>query len=134
MRRAGLDRLTADVLAEKAGAIQALQTRPGRFETSLEEASFDAWIKYYRQDENSVNNQISYYDKGDVVNFMLDLKIRTDVKRREISGRRDALFVQRILQKRQKLHARRLSESGGNDGWKKSGRFLLEICARARRD
>ncbi len=54
----------------------ALQNRPGRFESSLEDASFDAWIKYYRQDENSVNNQISYYDKGELVNFFLDVEIR----------------------------------------------------------
>lgn len=61
----------------KATMIQQLQDRPGRFETSLEEASFDAWIKYYRPDENSLNNQISYYDKGDIVGFLLDVKIRT---------------------------------------------------------
>lgn len=66
-----------DVLDGKAQLIEQLQARPGRFETSLESASFDAWIKYYRQDENSVNNQISYYDKGEVVNFLLDIEIRT---------------------------------------------------------
>lgn len=76
MRRAGLIS-EKKFLDDKAAAIQALQARPGRFETSLEEASFDAWIKYYRQDENSINNQISYYDKGDVVNMMLDLTIRS---------------------------------------------------------
>ena len=65
-----------DFLAGKAAAMQALQNRPGRFETSLEDASFDAWIKYYRPDENAVNNQISYYDKGEIVNFLLDLEIR----------------------------------------------------------
>ena len=65
-----------DFLAGKAAAMQALQNRPGRFETSLENASFDAWIKYYRPDENAVNNQISYYDKGEIVNFLLDLEIR----------------------------------------------------------
>lgn len=63
-------------LEGRAQQIEALQSRPGRFQTSLEEASFDAWIKYYRQDENSINNQISYYDKGEIVNFLLDLKIR----------------------------------------------------------
>ena len=67
-----------DFLSGKATAIQALQNRPGRFATSLEEASFDAWIKYYRQDENAQNNQISYYDKGEIVNFLLDLQIRKD--------------------------------------------------------
>jgi predicted metalloprotease with PDZ domain len=75
LRRAGL--ITAkEYLDGKATAIEQLMTQPGRFETSVEEASFDAWIKYYRQDENSVNNQISYYDKGEIVNMMLDLTIR----------------------------------------------------------
>lgn len=65
-----------EYLAGKADAIQRLEQIPGRFEQSLEDSSFDAWIKYYRQDENSVNTQISYYDKGELVNMMLDLKIR----------------------------------------------------------
>ncbi|MDQ3089122.1 MAG: PDZ domain-containing protein [Acidobacteriota bacterium] len=66
-----------EMLDGKARLIEQLQARPGRFETSLESASLDAWIKYYRQDENSVNNQISYYDKGEVVNFLLDVEIRS---------------------------------------------------------
>jgi len=75
LRRAGL--ITAkEYLDGKADTIEKLMTQPGRFETSVEEASFDAWIKYYRQDENAVNNQISYYDKGEIVNMMLDLTIR----------------------------------------------------------
>jgi len=75
LRRAGL--ITAkEYLDGKAESIEKLMTQPGRFETSVEEASFDAWIKYYRPDENAVNNQISYYDKGEIVNMMLDLTIR----------------------------------------------------------
>lgn len=66
-----------EFLRQRAAGIQALQNRPGRFETSLESASFDAWIKYYRQDENSINNQISYYDKGEIVHMMLDMAIRS---------------------------------------------------------
>ncbi len=75
-RRAGLisDR---DFLAGIANGIQQLQERPGRFETSLEDSSFDSWIKFYRPDENAVNNQISYYDKGEIVNMMLDVTIRS---------------------------------------------------------
>jgi predicted metalloprotease with PDZ domain len=76
LRRAGLIS-DHEFLDGKASMIEQLQARPGRFETSLEEASMDAWIKYYRQDENSVNNQISYYDKGDIVSMMLDVTIRT---------------------------------------------------------
>ena len=75
LQRAGLT-TDKDFLSSKASSIEDLQSTPGRFETSLEEASFDAWIKYYRQDENAVNNQISYYDKGEIVNMMLDLTIR----------------------------------------------------------
>ncbi len=76
LRRAGLI-TDKEFLQKKANMIEQLQSRPGRFETSLEEASFDAWIKYYRQDENAINNQISYYDKGEIVNMMLDVAIRT---------------------------------------------------------
>jgi predicted metalloprotease with PDZ domain len=77
MQRAGLIS-DKELLATKSAQIQSLQERPGRFETSLEESSFDAWIKYYRPDENAINNQISYYDKGELVNFLLDLRIRKD--------------------------------------------------------
>ncbi|HKS29024.1 MAG TPA: PDZ domain-containing protein [Pyrinomonadaceae bacterium] len=65
-----------DYLNDLATAIRDLQNTPGRFEQSLEESSFDAWIKYYRPDENSVNSQVSYYDKGAIVGAMLDLEIR----------------------------------------------------------
>ncbi|MEP6945621.1 MAG: PDZ domain-containing protein [Acidobacteriota bacterium] len=77
LRRAGLisDKSFLDA---KANTIEQLQAQPGRFETSVEDASFDAWIKYYRPDENAVNNQISYYDKGEIVAMMLDITIRTD--------------------------------------------------------
>ena len=53
-----------------------MQNTPGRLEQSVEESSFDSWIKYYRQDENSVNSQISYYDKGAILGLLLDLEIR----------------------------------------------------------
>ena len=43
---------------------------------SAEEASFDTWIKYYRQDENTVNSQVDYYDKGAILGLLLDLEIR----------------------------------------------------------
>ena len=75
LRRANL--ITADeFITLRETQILALQNRPGRLEASLEDASFDAWIKYYRQDENAINNQISYYDKGELVNFLLDVEIR----------------------------------------------------------
>ena len=79
MRRAGLH-TASSVLGNAARIAEGLQRQPGRFQTSLEEASFDAWIKSYRPDEHSVNRQISYYSKGELVNFLLDVKIRTESK------------------------------------------------------
>ena len=56
--------------------IRSLQTTPGRLEQSVEAASYDAWIKYYRTDENTPNTSISYYVKGAVIGFLLDAHIR----------------------------------------------------------
>jgi predicted metalloprotease with PDZ domain len=75
LRRAGLVS-DKDYLASVSKAIQSLQETPGRLVQSAEEASFDSWIKYYRQDENSVNSQVSYYDKGALLGMLLDLEIR----------------------------------------------------------
>lgn len=65
-----------EYLTTIANAIRSLQNTPGRLEQSIEEASFDAWIKYYRPDENTLNSAISYYDKGAIVGLLLDLEIR----------------------------------------------------------
>jgi predicted metalloprotease with PDZ domain len=75
LRRAGLISET-DFLSATARAIQQLQNTPGRLEQTVEESSFDSWIKYYRQDENSINSQVSYYDKGALLGLLLDLEIR----------------------------------------------------------
>jgi len=48
----------------------------GRFKQSLAESSFDAWTKFYRQDENAPNSIVSYYTKGALVALALDLTIR----------------------------------------------------------
>jgi predicted metalloprotease with PDZ domain len=74
-RRAGL-MTEKEYLDDLARSIRALQNTPGRLEMSLEESSFDAWIKYYRPDENSINSSVSYYDKGAIVGLLLDLEIR----------------------------------------------------------
>ena len=48
----------------------------GRTVQPLGESSYDAWIKLYRRNANSDNNQISYYLKGQFVSLLLDLLIR----------------------------------------------------------
>jgi predicted metalloprotease with PDZ domain len=75
VRRAGLIS-DQDYLDHLAKQIQDFQETPGRQVMSAEEASFDSWIKLYRPDENSVNSQISYYDKGELLGLLLDLIIR----------------------------------------------------------
>src|SRR5678816_789481 len=69
-----------EYLDDLSNTIELLQTTPGRLVQSVEMASFDAWIKYYRPDENSNNTSISYYTKGTVIAFLLDAKIRAATK------------------------------------------------------
>jgi len=54
---------------------QVLQT-PGRQVQSVAQSSRDAWVKYYRQDENTANATVSYYTKGSLVALCLDLSLR----------------------------------------------------------
>ena len=56
---------------------QVMQT-PGRLLQSVAQASFDAWVKYYRQDENTPNATVSYYTKGALVALCFDLSLRSD--------------------------------------------------------
>jgi predicted metalloprotease with PDZ domain len=65
-----------EYLDHLAAEIAYLDQTPGRLVHALEEASFDAWIKLYRPDENSTNSSVSYYRKGEVVCALLDLEIR----------------------------------------------------------
>jgi predicted metalloprotease with PDZ domain len=58
--------------------INQVQQTPGRLVQSVAEASFDAWVKYYRQDENTANATVSYYTKGSLVALCLDLTLRSD--------------------------------------------------------
>ncbi|VTU29718.1 hypothetical protein SRS16CHR_04526 [Variovorax sp. SRS16] len=58
---------------------QVMQT-PGRRVQSVAEASFDAWVKYYRQDEQTANGTVSYYTKGALVAMCFDLTLRSEGK------------------------------------------------------
>ena len=56
--------------------IATVWASPGRTKQSVAESSFDAWTRYYKQDENSPNALVSYYTKGSLVALALDLTIR----------------------------------------------------------
>ncbi|MGJ7508185.1 M61 family metallopeptidase [Variovorax sp. GT1P44] len=58
--------------------INQVQQTPGRLVQSVAEASFDAWIKYYRQDEQTPNTTVSYYTKGALVAMCFDLTLRSE--------------------------------------------------------
>ena len=58
--------------------IASVQQTPGRKVQSVAQSSFDAWVKYYRQDENTPNATISYYTKGALVALCLDLSLRSE--------------------------------------------------------
>jgi predicted metalloprotease with PDZ domain len=75
VHRAGLS-TQAEYLDALANKIEEVQTTPGRAVQSAALASHDAWIKYYRPDENSPNSSVSYYSKGAVLGFLLDARIR----------------------------------------------------------
>jgi predicted metalloprotease with PDZ domain len=62
-----------ELIAENIGRVMS---QSGRLKQSVADSSFDAWIKYYRQDENAPNAIVSYYQKGSMIGLCLDLLIR----------------------------------------------------------
>ena len=77
LRRAGLLDNAAYLKLLTTTINQVLQA-PGRLVQSVAQASFDAWVKFYRPDENTPNATISYYAKGALVALCLDLTLRTE--------------------------------------------------------
>ena len=77
LRRAGLLDDAAYLRLLNKTINQVGQT-PGRLVQSVAESSFDAWVKYYRQDENTPNATVSYYTKGALVALCLDLTLRAE--------------------------------------------------------
>jgi len=74
MHRAGFnDDVT--FINDLAGAIGTVTNTPGAKYQSAASSSYDAWIFGYRPNENSKNNSISYYSKGEVIGILMDLEI-----------------------------------------------------------
>jgi predicted metalloprotease with PDZ domain len=92
--RAGL--MTVERYLERLGdSIARLRALPGRHHQSLEESSFDAWIRFYRPDPHTPNSQVSYYHKGSLVALAIDLELM-----RASRGQRSLDDVMRILWER----------------------------------
>ena len=94
VERAGL-MTPVEYLQRLSRTIETLQTTPGRLTQPVAMASYDAWIKFYRPDENSPNTAISYYTKGSIVGWVLDAKVQ-----RATSGARTLDDVMRTAYQR----------------------------------
>ncbi len=99
-----------DYLKALSGTISQVLRGPGRLEQSVAESSFDAWIKYYRQDENSPNAIVSYYAKGALVALCLDLTIRA-----RTGGRRSLDDLMRLMWRRYGRDFERDGQGVGED-------------------
>ncbi|WP_242928308.1 M61 family metallopeptidase [Pontibacter vulgaris] len=63
-----------------AGSISSVENTPGNKIQTVSESSLDAWIKYYRRNENSNNAEVSYYTKGGVMGQLLNMEIMKSTK------------------------------------------------------
>jgi predicted metalloprotease with PDZ domain len=95
-----------------AKTVNSVLRGSGRGKQSVAESSFDAWVKYYRQDENASNAIVSYYTKGSLVALGLDLTIRAGT-----DGRKSLDDVMRALWQR---YGRDFFSAGGGRGIEES--------------
>ncbi|MFT5886526.1 MAG: putative metalloprotease with PDZ domain [Arcticibacterium sp.] len=91
LKRAGIY-TDEDVLSNHASAINNAENAAGNRVQSVTEASWDAWVKYYRPHENSKNTTVSYYGKGGVLASLLEAKIIANTE-----GERSLQDVMRLL-------------------------------------
>jgi predicted metalloprotease with PDZ domain len=102
-----------EYLKSLARTISMVGRGPGRAVQSVADSSFDAWIKYYRQDENSPNTIVSYYAKGALVALAIDLAVRA-----RTHGRASLDDAMRLLWRR---YGRGFYAPGGGPGPAQSG-------------
>ncbi|HVG04477.1 MAG TPA: PDZ domain-containing protein [Burkholderiaceae bacterium] len=96
LTRAGL-LSDSQYLSTLAKTMTTVTQRSSRLKQSAADSSFDAWIKYYRQDENAPNSVVSYYQKGSLIGLAIDLSIRAQTK-----GKRSLDDVMRLWWKQWK--------------------------------
>jgi predicted metalloprotease with PDZ domain len=74
LRRAGI-MTEAAFVNNTIGDCNAIANLPADRIQSVADASFDAWIKYYRPHENGQNSILSYYTKGNLLGFLIDVEL-----------------------------------------------------------
>lgn len=81
MRRAGV--ITTGEMLDILGAeIRRFRSTPGRHHQSVEEASCSPWVKLYKHGPHLINQSVSYYNKGCLIGFVMDMEIRTRTSNR----------------------------------------------------
>ncbi|MCX7207728.1 MAG: PDZ domain-containing protein [Proteobacteria bacterium] len=100
-----------DLLAQ---TISGVERGNGRTKQSLADSSFDTWVKFYRQDENSPNSLVSYYTKGALVALCLDLLIR-----QQTAGQKSLDDVMRALWLRYGKDFATQGEGVAEDDWER---------------
>lgn len=87
----------SDLIRSTGSDIGGVEGTPGNKVQSLSDASFDTWIKFYRPHENSRNTTISYYSRGAVVAFLLDMEIRQRTEnKKSLDDVMVALFQEKV--------------------------------------
>lgn len=81
MRRANYH-TPARMLTLLAEVIRNDRRQPGRKVQSVEESSYDAWIKFWKNSQDAQNREVDYYEKGSAVSLLLDLEIRQRTENR----------------------------------------------------
>lgn len=84
-----------DYLRRLGRTISQVLRGPGRLKQSVAESSFDAWTRFYKQDENSPNALVSYYSKGALLALALDITLR-----KATDGHRSLDDVMRLMWQR----------------------------------
>ena len=98
--RAGITNQTT-FLNDLIGGLGTVINTPGAKVQSASSSSFDAWIIGYRPNENSKNNSISYYSKGEIIGLLMDLEIANATKgTKSLDDVMKAMYEQGKAQKR----------------------------------
>jgi predicted metalloprotease with PDZ domain len=76
-----LERAGAETFQEHldflAGYIKDTENTEGRKHMSMRQSSYDIWLNFFNRSANSSETTISYYVKGPVIGFLMDLQIQT---------------------------------------------------------
>jgi predicted metalloprotease with PDZ domain len=104
---------------------QVREGTPGIYRRSLAESSFDAWIRYYRPDEDTPNSSVSYYEKGSVLGWCWDAHLQ-----KKSRGRWNLTKLLKAIWKEFGIHSEE-SLREAKPGFSQDE--LLDFCARVSR-